>query len=148
MDDQDNDFKELWANILDRGRKKAGDAEAAKKAQNRSKSTSARSKLKRGKAAAKSQTHSHLPAVKETNLPQDLSQKEQTSVQKEGGDAVAYGSEAAQADGRRSPFPASQLSSGASECSQRTLTGESNRKQARTEKVQWSSPPGEDMEQH
>ncbi|XP_054247232.1 structure-specific endonuclease subunit SLX4 [Indicator indicator] len=123
MDDQDNDFKELWANILGRAKKKAGEAEASKKAQNRSKSTSARGKLKRGKAAAKRQNHHHLPAVKETNFPRDLSPKERTSVHKEGGDAVAHSSgETAQGDGRRSPFPASQLSSGASECSQRTLT--------------------------
>ncbi|XP_068003054.1 structure-specific endonuclease subunit SLX4 isoform X2 [Melanerpes formicivorus] len=123
MDDQDNDFKELWANILGRAKKKAGGAEASKKAQNRSRSTSAGSKSKRGKAAAKRQNHHHLPAVKEANFPRDLSPKEQTSVHREGADAVAHsGGEAAQEDGRRSPFPSSQLSSGASECSQRTLT--------------------------
>ncbi|KAM6245042.1 structure-specific endonuclease subunit SLX4 isoform 2-T2 [Spheniscus humboldti] len=123
MDEQDNDFKELWANLLDRAKKKAGDAEAAKRAQNRSKSTAARSKLRRGKAVAKSQNHHRLPALKETNLPQDLGPKEQTLVHKEDGDAVACGSgEAAQGDERRNPFPASQLSTVASECSQRTLT--------------------------
>ncbi|XP_040975990.1 structure-specific endonuclease subunit SLX4 isoform X2 [Aquila chrysaetos chrysaetos] len=123
MDEQDNDFKELWANLLGRGKKKAGDAEAAKGAQNRSKSTAARSKLRRGKAAAKSQNHHHLPAVKETNLPQDLGPKEQTLVHKEDADAVACSSgETTQGDGKRNPFPASQLSTVASECSQRTLT--------------------------
>lgn len=125
MDEQDNDFKELWANLLGRGKKKTGDAEAAKGAQNRSKSTAARSKLRRGKAAAKSQNHHHLPAAKETNLPQDLGPKEQTLVHKEDGDAVACSSgETTQGDGKRNPFPASQLSTVASECSQRTLTGE------------------------
>ncbi|XP_075575308.1 structure-specific endonuclease subunit SLX4 [Pelecanus crispus] len=123
MDEQDNDFKELWANLLGRAKKKAGDAEAAKRAQNRSKSTAARSKLRRGKAAAKSQNHHHLPAAKETNLPQDLGPQEQTFVHKEDGDAVACSSgETAQGDGIRNPFPASQLSAVASECSQRTLT--------------------------
>ncbi|KAM6320262.1 structure-specific endonuclease subunit SLX4 [Podargus strigoides] len=123
MDEEDNDFKELWANLLGRAKKKAGDAEAAKKVQSRSTSTAARSKLRRGKAAAKSQNHNHLPAVKETNLPQDLGPKEQTSLHKEDGGAVACSSgETAQGDGKRSPFPASQQSAVASECSQRTLT--------------------------
>lgn len=125
MDEQDNDFKELWANLLDRAKKKAGDAEAAKRTQNRSKSTAARSKLRRGKGVAKSQNHHRLPAAKETNLPQDLGPKEQTLVHKEDADAVACGSgEAAQGDERRNRFPASQLSTVASECSQRTLMGE------------------------
>ncbi|XP_017664515.1 PREDICTED: structure-specific endonuclease subunit SLX4 isoform X1 [Lepidothrix coronata] len=123
MDEQDSDFKELWANILNRAKKKAGDAETAKRAQNRSKSsTTARSKLRRGKAAAQSQTHPHLPAVKETNLPRDSGPQEQTLVPKEEGDAAACGGETAQGDGGRSPFPASQLSTGTSECSQRPLT--------------------------
>ncbi|XP_009958470.1 PREDICTED: structure-specific endonuclease subunit SLX4 [Leptosomus discolor] len=123
MDEQDNDFKELWANLLGGAKKKAEGAETVKRAQNRSMSTAARSKLKRGKAAAKSQNHHHLPAVKETNLLQDFSPKEQTLVHKEDGDAVACSSgEATQEDGKRNPFPASQLSSVASECSQRMLT--------------------------
>ncbi|XP_030316028.1 structure-specific endonuclease subunit SLX4 [Calypte anna] len=118
MDEQDNDFKELWANLLGRAKKRAGDAEAAKRAQGRPKSTAARSKVRRGKAAAKSQTH-HLP----TNSIQDLGPKEQTLVHKEDGDTVACGSgETTQGDGRRSPFPGSQLSAVLSECSQRTLT--------------------------
>lgn len=125
MDEQDNDFKELWANLLGGAKKKAGDAEAAKRAQNRLKSTAPRTKLRRGKAAAKSQNHHCLPAAKETNLPQVLGPKEQTLVHKEDGDAVACSSgETAQGDGRRNPFPASQLSTVTSECSQRTLTGE------------------------
>ncbi|XP_074014727.1 structure-specific endonuclease subunit SLX4 [Numenius arquata] len=120
MDEQDNDFKELWANLLGRAKKKAGDAEAAKTAQSRSKSTAAKSKLRRGKAAAKSQNHQHLPATKAKNLSQDLGPKEQTLVHKEDGDAVACSSgETAHGDGKRSPFPASQLGT---ECSQRTLT--------------------------
>lgn len=123
MDEQDNDFKELWANILGRGKKKAGNTEAAKRAQNRSKSTAARSKLGRGKAA-KSQNHHRLPAVKETYLPQDLGPKEQTLVHKEDGDAVACnGGEAVQGDGKRNPLSASQPSPLTSECSQRTLSG-------------------------
>lgn len=125
MDEQDNDFKEMWANLLGRAKKKAGDAEAAKRAPNRSKGTAARSKIRRGKAVAKSQNHHHFPAAKETNLPQGLGLKEQTLVNKEDGDAVACSSgETAERDGNRNPFPASQLSSVASECSQRTLTGE------------------------
>ncbi|XP_023792246.1 structure-specific endonuclease subunit SLX4 isoform X1 [Cyanistes caeruleus] len=120
MDEQDNDFKELWANILSRAKKKAGDAEATKRAQNRPKSTTTRSKLRRGKAAAKSQTHHHLPAVKETNLPRDLGPKEQTLVHEEDGDAAAC--ETAQENGARSPLPASQLSTETTECSQRSLT--------------------------
>ncbi|KAM6378824.1 structure-specific endonuclease subunit SLX4 [Pluvialis apricaria] len=123
MDEQDNDFKELWANLLGRAKKKAGDAEAGKRAQNRSKSTAAKSKLRRGKAAVKSQNHNHLPAAKATNFSQDLGPKEQTLVHKEDGDPVACSSgETAQGDGKRNPFPASQLSTVASECSQRTLT--------------------------
>ncbi|XP_075292806.1 structure-specific endonuclease subunit SLX4 isoform X2 [Opisthocomus hoazin] len=123
MDEQDNDFKELWANLLGRAKKKAGEADAAKRAQNRSKSTAARSKVRRGKAAARSQNHHRLPAAKETNLPQDLGPKEQALVHKEGGDTVACSSgETVERDGRRSPFPASQLSTVASECSQRILT--------------------------
>ncbi|KAM9556793.1 structure-specific endonuclease subunit SLX4 isoform 1-T3 [Guaruba guarouba] len=121
MDEQDNDFKELWANILGRGKKKAGGTEAAKRAQNRSKSTAARSKLRRGKAAVKSPNHHHLPAVKETYLPQDLGPKEQTLVHKEDGDAVACnGGETVQGDGKRNPLSASQPSPVTSECSQRT----------------------------
>lgn len=128
MDEQDSDFKELWANLLGRAKKKAGDAEAAKRTQNKSKSTAAKSKLRRGKGAAKSQNHHHLPAVKATNLSQDWGAKEQTLVHKEDGDAVACSSgETAQGDGKRSPFPASQLSTVASECSQRTLTGGSTK---------------------
>lgn len=123
MDEQDNDFKELWANILNGAKKKAGDAEATKKVQNRPKSTTTRSKLRRGKAAAGSQTHHHLPAVKETNLPRALGSKEQTLVQEEDGDAAASGGET-QGDGARSSLPSSQLSTGTSECSQRSLTGE------------------------
>lgn len=123
MDEQDSDFKELWANILSGAKKKAGDAEATKRVQNRPKSTTTRSKLRRGKAAAGSQTHHHLPAVKETNLPQDLGPKEQTLVHEEDGDAAACSGET-QGDGARSPLPASQLSTGSTECSQRPLTGE------------------------
>ncbi|XP_040449175.1 structure-specific endonuclease subunit SLX4 isoform X1 [Falco naumanni] len=123
MDEQDNDFKELWANLLNRAKKKAGDAEAAKRAQNRPKSTAARSKLRRDRAAAKSQNHHRLPAVKEGNLSQHLGPKEQMLVHKEDDDTVACSSgETAQGDGERSPFPASQLSTVASECSQRALT--------------------------
>ncbi|KAM7038713.1 structure-specific endonuclease subunit SLX4 [Acridotheres tristis] len=121
MDEQDNDFKELWANILSRA-KKNGDAEATKRVQNRPKSTTTRSKLRRGKAAAKSQTHHHLPVVKETNFPQDLSPKKQTLLHEEDGDAAACSGETAQGDGARSPLPASQLSTGTPECSQRPLT--------------------------
>ncbi|XP_032929936.1 structure-specific endonuclease subunit SLX4 isoform X3 [Catharus ustulatus] len=120
MDEQDNDFKELWANILSRA-KKNGDAEATKRVQNRPKSTTTRSKLRRGKAAARSQTHHHLPVVKETNFHQDLSPKKQTLLH-EDGDAAACSGETAQGDGARSPLPASQLSTGTTECSQRTLT--------------------------
>ncbi|XP_027738563.1 structure-specific endonuclease subunit SLX4 isoform X2 [Empidonax traillii] len=123
MDEQDSDFKELWANILSGAKKKAGDAETAKRAQNRSKRTTARSKLKRGRAAAQSQTHHHSPAVKETHLPRDSGPQEQTLVpREEGDDAAACSGETAQGDGRRSPFPASQLSTEATECSQRPLT--------------------------
>ncbi|XP_041264644.1 structure-specific endonuclease subunit SLX4 isoform X1 [Onychostruthus taczanowskii] len=122
MDEQDNDFKELWANILNGAKKKAGDAEATKRVQNRPKSTTTRSKLRRGKAAAKSQTHHHLPAVKEKNLIQNLGPKEQTLVHEEDGDAAACSGETAQGDGARSPLPASQLSTGSTECSQRSLT--------------------------
>ncbi|XP_016157330.1 PREDICTED: structure-specific endonuclease subunit SLX4 [Ficedula albicollis] len=121
MDEQDNDFKELWANILSRA-KKNGDTEATKKVQSKPKSTTTRSKLRRGKAAAKSQTHHHLPVVKETNLPQDLSPKKQTLLHKEDGDAAACSGETAQGDGARSPLPASQLSTETTECSQRPLT--------------------------
>ncbi|XP_061235421.1 structure-specific endonuclease subunit SLX4 isoform X1 [Neopsephotus bourkii] len=123
MDEQDNDFKELWANILGRGKKKAGDTEAAKRAQNKSKSTAAKSKSRRGKAAAKSQNHHRLPAVKETYLPQDLGPKEQTLVHKEDGDAVACnGGKSVQGDGKRNPLSASQPSPVTNECSQRTLS--------------------------
>ncbi|XP_041893642.1 structure-specific endonuclease subunit SLX4 isoform X3 [Corvus kubaryi] len=122
MDEQDNDFKELWANILSRAKKKAGDAEATKRVQDWPKSTTTRSKLRRGKAAAKSQTHHHLPAVKEINLPQDLGPKDQTLVQEEDGDAAACSGETAQGDGARSPLPARQLSTESTECSQRPLT--------------------------
>ncbi|XP_010121635.1 PREDICTED: structure-specific endonuclease subunit SLX4 [Chlamydotis macqueenii] len=123
MEEQDNDFKELWANILGGAKKKAGDAEAAKRAQNRSKRTATRGKLRRGKAAAKSQNHLHLQAARETNWPQDLGPQEQTLVHKEDSDSVACSSgETAEGDGKRSPFPASQPSTVASECSQRTLT--------------------------
>lgn len=123
MDEQDNDFKELWANILSGAKKKAGDAEATKRGQNRPKSTTTRSKLRRGKAAAKSQTHHHSPAVKEKNFLQNLGPKEQTLVHEEDGDAAACSGETAQGDGARSPLPASQLSTGTSEGSQRSLTG-------------------------
>ncbi|XP_071300522.1 structure-specific endonuclease subunit SLX4 isoform X5 [Agelaius tricolor] len=121
MDEQDNDFKELWANILSGAKKKAGDAEATKRGQNRPKSTTTRSKLRRGKAAAKSQTHHHSPAVKEKNILQNLGPKEQTLVHEEDGDAAACSGETAQEDGARSPLPASQLSTGTSEGSQRSL---------------------------
>ncbi|XP_061848849.1 structure-specific endonuclease subunit SLX4 isoform X2 [Colius striatus] len=121
MDEQDNDFKELWANLLCGAKKKAGDAETAKRAQSRSKSTAARGRSRRGKAAAKSQVRYPLPTAKEANLPQGLGAKEQPLVHRDG-DAVACSGETAEGDGRRSPFPASQLSTGASECSQRTLT--------------------------
>ncbi|XP_065540150.1 structure-specific endonuclease subunit SLX4 [Lathamus discolor] len=123
MDEQDSDFKELWANILGRGKKKAGDPEATKRAQNRSKSTAARSKLRGSKAAAKTQNHHRLPAVKETYLPEDFGPKEQTLVHKEDGNAVACnGGEAVQGDGKRNPLSASQPSPVTNECSQRTLS--------------------------
>ncbi|XP_030140571.4 structure-specific endonuclease subunit SLX4 isoform X1 [Taeniopygia guttata] len=122
MDEQDNDFKELWANILSRAKKKAGDAETTKRVQNRPKSTTTQSRLRRGKAAAKSQTHHHLPAVKETNFLQNLGPEEQALVHEEDGDAAACSGETAQEDGARSPLPASQLSTGTTECSQRPLT--------------------------
>ncbi|KAL9835724.1 structure-specific endonuclease subunit SLX4 isoform 1-T9 [Geothlypis trichas] len=122
MDEQDNDFKELWANILSGAKKKVGDAETTKRGQNRPKSTTTRSKLRRGKAAAKSQTHHHSPAVKEKNFHQNLGPKEQTLVHEEDGDAAACSGETAQGDGARSPLPASQLSTATSEGSQRSLT--------------------------
>ncbi|XP_021267537.1 structure-specific endonuclease subunit SLX4 isoform X3 [Numida meleagris] len=123
MDEQDNDFKELWANLLGRAKKKSEDAEAAKRAQKRSKNTAAKSKLRRGKAAAKSQNHHLFPAAKQKSLLQDLGPKVQTLGQKEDSDTVACSSgETSEGDGSRSPFPASQLSTTASDCSQGTLT--------------------------
>lgn len=123
MDEQDNDFKELWANLLGKGKKKPGDAEAAKRAQKRSKNTAAKSKLRRGKAAAKSQNHHLFPAAKQKSLLQDLGPKIQTLGHKEDSDTVACSSgETSEGDGSRSPFPASQLSTTASDCSQGTLT--------------------------
>uniref|UniRef100_A0A8B9Q2N1 Structure-specific endonuclease subunit SLX4 n=1 Tax=Apteryx owenii TaxID=8824 RepID=A0A8B9Q2N1_APTOW len=123
MDELDNDFKELWANLLGRAKKKAGDAEASKKVQNRTKNTATRSKSKRGKAAAKSQNHHCFSVVKGRDLPQNLGPKEQTGMHKEDDDAVACSSGgASQEDGRRNIFPASQLDTVASDSTQRTLT--------------------------
>ncbi|XP_062444232.1 structure-specific endonuclease subunit SLX4 [Rhea pennata] len=122
MDELDNDFKELWANLLGRAKKKAGDAEAAKRVQNRTKSTATRSKLKRGKAAAKSQDHHLFPVVKGRNSPQNLGPKEQTEVHKDDDTVACSSGGTSQEDGRRNPFPASQMGTVASDSTQRTLT--------------------------
>lgn len=128
MDEQDNDFKELWANLLGKGKKKSGDTEAAKRAQKRSKNTAAKSRVRRGKAAAKSQNHHLFPSAKQKSLLQDLGPRIQTLGHKADSDTVACSSgDTSEGDGSRSPFPASQLSSTASDCSQGTLTGESTK---------------------
>ncbi|XP_042683777.1 structure-specific endonuclease subunit SLX4 isoform X2 [Centrocercus urophasianus] len=123
MDEQDNDFKELWANLLGKGKKKSGDTEAAKRAQKRSKNTAAKSRVRRGKAAAKSQNHHLFPSAKQKSLLQDLGPRIQTLGHKADSDTAACNSgDTSEGDGSRSPFPASQLSSTASDCSQGTLT--------------------------
>ncbi|XP_010717671.1 structure-specific endonuclease subunit SLX4 isoform X3 [Meleagris gallopavo] len=123
MDEQDNDFKELWKNLLGKGKKKSEDAEAAKRVQKRSKNTAAKSRLRRGKATAKSQNQHLFPAAKQKSLLQDLGPKLQTLEHKADSDTVACSSgETSEGDGSRSPFPASQLSTTGSDCSQGTLT--------------------------
>ncbi|KAM8798343.1 structure-specific endonuclease subunit SLX4 [Eudromia elegans] len=121
MDEQDNDFKELWANILGMPKKKAGATEATKRVQKWTKTTTTRSKL-RGKAVSRSQIDHCFPVVKGKDLPQNLGPKVLIGVHEDDDDAMACSSGETSQEDRRSPFSDSQLGTVASDSAKRNLT--------------------------
>ncbi|XP_019363093.1 PREDICTED: structure-specific endonuclease subunit SLX4 [Gavialis gangeticus] len=118
MDELDDDFKELRANLLSRVNKKRGDAEGERKVPNRTRDTAARSKLKKSKPAAKSQSQ---PGMMMT-WPECLDPHRQALTPKKEGGPLICGSEGtALEDGCGGHLPTIPLNTTAANCNQNSL---------------------------
>uniref|UniRef100_A0A8C0IVT9 Structure-specific endonuclease subunit SLX4 n=1 Tax=Chelonoidis abingdonii TaxID=106734 RepID=A0A8C0IVT9_CHEAB len=93
MDELDNDFKELCANLLSRVKKKAGDAEGGRKVQSRTRSTATKSKLKKSKSTAKSKSQHNSSVGKRVGWPGCTDPNEQALGHEPEGEATACGND-------------------------------------------------------
>lgn len=124
MDELDNDFKELCANLLSRVRKKAGDAEGGRKVQSGTRSTATKSKLKKSKSAAKSKSQHDSSVGKRVGLPGCTDPNEQALGHEPEGEATACGNDRPPlGDGNGVPPSAIQLYAMAPNCNQNSLAG-------------------------
>ncbi|CAM5143720.1 unnamed protein product [Eretmochelys imbricata] len=129
MDELDNDFKELCANLLSRVRKKAGDAEGGRKVQSGTRSTATKSKLKKSKSAAKSKSQHDSSVGKRVGLPGCTNPNEQALGHEPEGEATACGNDGPPlGDGNGDPPSAIQLYAMAPNCNQNSLAGSDKRR--------------------
>ncbi|XP_073218854.1 structure-specific endonuclease subunit SLX4 isoform X2 [Lepidochelys kempii] len=129
MDELDNDFKELCANLLSRVRKKAGDAEGGRKVQSGTRSTVTKSKLKKNKSAAKSKSQHDSSVGKRVGLPGCTNPNEQALGHEPEGEATACGNDGPPlGEGNGDPPSAIQLYAVAPNCNQNSLAGSGKRR--------------------
>nr|XP_048722768.1 structure-specific endonuclease subunit SLX4 isoform X4 [Caretta caretta] len=129
MDELDDDFKELCANLLSRVRKKAGDAEGGRKVQSGTRSTATKSKLKKSKSAAKSKSQHDSSVGKRVGLPGCTNPNEQALGHEPEGEATACGNDGPPlGDGNGDPPSAIQLYAMAPNCNQNSLAGSGKRR--------------------
>lgn len=120
MDELDDDFKELCTNLLSRVNKKRGNAEGERKVLNRTRNMATRSRLKKTKPAAKSQSQ---PSMMMT-WPECLDPHRQALTPKKEGEPLICGSEGtALEDGCGGHLPAILLNATAANCNQNSLAG-------------------------
>ncbi|XP_053898452.1 structure-specific endonuclease subunit SLX4 isoform X1 [Malaclemys terrapin pileata] len=128
MDELDNDFKELCANLLSRVKKKAGDAEGGRKVQSRTRSTATKSKLKKSKSTAKSKSQHDSSAGKRMGWPGCTDPNEQALGHEPEGEAAACGNDGPPLGDENGDPPAIQLDAMVPNCSQNTLAGSDKRR--------------------
>ncbi|XP_038275258.1 structure-specific endonuclease subunit SLX4 isoform X2 [Dermochelys coriacea] len=129
MDELDDDFKELCANLLSRVRKKAGDAEGGRKVQSGTRSTATKSKLKKSKSAAKSKSQHDSSVGKRVGLPGCTDPSEQALGHEPEGEATTCGNDGPPlGDGNGDPPSAIQLYAMAPNCNQNSLAGSDKRR--------------------
>ncbi|XP_065414775.1 structure-specific endonuclease subunit SLX4 isoform X7 [Chrysemys picta bellii] len=121
MDELDNDFKELCANLLSRVKKKAGDAEGGRKVQSRTRSTATKSKLKKSKSTAKSKSQHDSSVGKRMGWPGCTDTNEQALGHEPEGEAAACGNDGPPLGDENGDPPAIQLDAMVPNCSQNTL---------------------------
>lgn len=124
MDELDNDFKELCANLLSRVKKKAGDAEGVRKVQSRTRSIATKSKLKKSKSAAKSKSQHDSSAGKRMGEPECTDLNGQALGQEPGGKATPCGNDGPPLGGGNGDSPSAiQLDAMSPNCNQNNLAG-------------------------
>ncbi|XP_067407233.1 structure-specific endonuclease subunit SLX4 isoform X2 [Emydura macquarii macquarii] len=122
MDELDNDFKELCANLLSRVKKKAGDAEGVRKVQSRTRSIATKSKLKKSKSAAKSKSQHDSSAGKRMGEPECTDLNGQALGQEPGGKATPCGNDGPPLGGGNGDSPSAiQLDAMSPNCNQNNL---------------------------
>nr|XP_006130668.1 structure-specific endonuclease subunit SLX4 [Pelodiscus sinensis] len=124
MEELDNDFKELCANLLSRVKKKAGDAEGGRKVQSRTRSTATKSQLKKSKSAAKSKSQPGSSIGKGVGCPGPTTPNGQALGHEPEGEATACGNAGPPlGDGNGDPPSVTQLHAMAPKCKQNSLAG-------------------------
>ncbi|XP_030433539.1 structure-specific endonuclease subunit SLX4 isoform X2 [Gopherus evgoodei] len=124
MDELDNDFKELCANLLSRVKKKAGDAEGGRKVQSGTRSTATKSKLKKSKSTAKSKSQHNSSVGKRVGWPGCTDPNEQALGHELEGEATACGNDGPPLeDENGDPPSAIQLDAMAPNCNRNSLAG-------------------------
>ncbi|XP_050823988.1 structure-specific endonuclease subunit SLX4 isoform X2 [Gopherus flavomarginatus] len=124
MDELDNDFKELCANLLSRVKKKAGDAEGGRKVQSGTRSTATKSKLKKSKSTAKSKSQHNSSVGKRVGWPGCTDPNEQALEHELEGEATACGNDGPPLeDENGDPPSAIQLDAMAPNCNRNSLAG-------------------------
>uniref|UniRef100_A0A452H5M2 Structure-specific endonuclease subunit SLX4 n=1 Tax=Gopherus agassizii TaxID=38772 RepID=A0A452H5M2_9SAUR len=122
MDELDNDFKELCANLLSRVKKKAGDAEGGRKVQSGTRSTATKSKLKKSKSTAKSKSQHNSSVGKRVGWPGCTDPNEQALGHELEGEATACGNDGPPLeDENGDPPSAIQLDAVAPNCNRNSL---------------------------
>ncbi|XP_050823990.1 structure-specific endonuclease subunit SLX4 isoform X4 [Gopherus flavomarginatus] len=122
MDELDNDFKELCANLLSRVKKKAGDAEGGRKVQSGTRSTATKSKLKKSKSTAKSKSQHNSSVGKRVGWPGCTDPNEQALEHELEGEATACGNDGPPLeDENGDPPSAIQLDAMAPNCNRNSL---------------------------
>ncbi|XP_074866451.1 structure-specific endonuclease subunit SLX4 isoform X2 [Carettochelys insculpta] len=121
MDELDDDFKELCANLLSRVKKKPGDAEGGRKVQSETRSAATKSQLKKSKSAAKSKSQSRSSVRKKVGWPGYTAPSGQALGHGPDGKTTACGTDGPPlADGNGDP-PVIQLHAVAPTCNQNSL---------------------------
>ncbi|KAM9125468.1 structure-specific endonuclease subunit SLX4 isoform 2-T3 [Pangshura tecta] len=129
MDELDNDFKELCANLLSRVKKKSGDAEGGRKVQSGTRNTATKSKLKKSKSTAKSKSQHDSSVGKRVGWPGCMDPNEWALGHETEGEATACGNYGPPLGGENGdPPPAIQLDAMGPNCNQNSLAGSDKRR--------------------